>query len=178
MTTVLKQANRLTESEAADLEKLSALLDGQATTEDWSERLYEQQERWSTYQLIGDAMREPDLVRPISSAFTARMSAALARESAHSSVVAAQTPQQPRPVAKPAWGLRFAWPSLAVTAAVLSVIWVAQPIFQQTQSPVLTPMATADNPRVDPVALDYADAHRQFSGPIAVRQASYTPGVD
>jgi hypothetical protein len=39
-------------------------------------------------------------------------------------------------------------------------------------------MAIADNPRVDPVALDYADAHRHFSGPIAVRQASFTPGVD
>jgi len=177
MTTVLNQDNQLTESEASDLEKLSALLDGQATSEDWPERLYEQQERWSTYQLIGDAMREPELARPISTAFTARMSAALARESAHSGVAAAQSLQQPLPVAKPAWGLRF-WPSLAVTAAVVSVIWVAQPIFQQGQSPALAPMAIVDNPRVDSVALDYADAHRHFSGPIAVRQASYTPGVD
>ena len=74
---------------------------------------------------------------------------------------------------------RVVWPSVAMAAAVASVVWVAKPLFVPELS---APSAQTANANVQsPVATnleasavrDYVTAHRQISGPSNVRPASF-----
>jgi hypothetical protein len=74
---------------------------------------------------------------------------------------------------------RVVWPSVAMAAAVASVVWVAKPLFVPELS---APSAQTANVTVQsPVATnleasavrDYVTAHRQISGPSNVRPASF-----
>jgi hypothetical protein len=59
------------------------------------------------------------------------------------------------------------------------VVWVAQPLLMLDEVVVVSTPTVLPQPVVDGASVsDYANAHRQFSGPIAVRQASFEPGVD
>jgi hypothetical protein len=74
---------------------------------------------------------------------------------------------------------RVVWPSVAMAAAVASVVWVAKPLFVPELSAPATQTAKANTP--SPVATnleasavrDYVTAHRQISGPSNVRPASF-----
>jgi sigma-E factor negative regulatory protein RseA len=140
-------------------------------------------QNWAIYHVIGEAMREPSAIRPVTSAFAVRMSAALAREPIHGLA---------QPVVAPApsgWRWQravMAWPGVAVAAAVASVIWVAQPLFEFGQQPDQVATFAQNEPagniarvfgEVEPQA-DYVSAHRQLAGPIGVRQVAFTPGAD
>ena len=138
--------------------------------------------RWSEYQLISDALRDPSSLTPVSQAFSARMSAALAREPLHGHVSLATEPAQ---VARPSFWERIsmAWPGLAVASAVASVVWIAQPLFgleQGIESPVAVQTVPSEGVAVaqegfSPTA-DYVSAHRHLAGPIAPRQVAFMPG--
>ncbi len=74
---------------------------------------------------------------------------------------------------------RVVWPSVAMAAAVASVVWVAKPLFvpelsapstQTASAKVQSPVAT--NLEASAVR-DYVTAHRQISGPSNVRPASF-----
>lgn len=162
---------------------LSAFMDSEDDSLQVDLQLEAVREQWAIYHVIGEAMREPSAIRPVTSAFAARMSAALARESVHGSSHACEV----RSRLVPAWRKAFmAWPGVAVAAAVASVIWVAQPLFgvsqesneamtfTQTQA-VSASLHTTD--QVEPQA-DYVSAHRQVAGPIGVRQLAFMPGAD
>ena len=74
---------------------------------------------------------------------------------------------------------RVVWPSVAMAAAVASVVWVAKPLFVPELSAPATQTAKANTQ--SPVATnleasavrDYVTAHRQISGPSNVRPASF-----
>jgi sigma-E factor negative regulatory protein RseA len=157
------------------LEDLSAVFDGELDLQSQAEQDPHHRAQWSTYGLIGDAMRDPGLIKPVSAAFSVRLSAALAREPAHNvNRPLGQTPAL-KPRSSPGW---FAWPSLAIAAAVASVIWVAQPLLS-TEDAASPALALTESAELDPAIVhDYMDAHRQLSGPIAVRQASHLPGAE
>jgi sigma-E factor negative regulatory protein RseA len=162
---------------------LSAFMDAEAdslTVDLQSESVRQQ---WAIYHVIGEAMREPSAITPVTDAFAVRMSAALAREPIHGHT-------QPVPAPTPS-GWRWqkavmAWPGVAVAAAVASVIWVAQPLFGFDQQPDQVATFAQSEPagniarvfdEVGPQA-DYVSAHRQLAGPIGVRQVAFTPGAD
>ena len=135
---------------------------------------------WATYHLIGDIMRRSEAVGPVSETFAARMAAALEREPAHRPEPGPRASSRARGGEAGAeatgWRRWFAWPTVAVSAAVASVVWVAQPLFVEEQSQVaLTTPVTA--PAVNESVLsDYTEAHRQWAGPISIQQASFMPG--
>ena len=187
MTSVDLQNTLLSEVESTSLDAeqaLSAYVDGQgvASSIDLSDPALKQ--RWTEYQLINDALRDPSSLTPVSQAFTARMSAALAREPAHGHVSREPEPTQ---VARPSFWERttMAWPGLAVASAVASVVWIAQPLFgleQGMESPVAVQTVPSESVAVaqdgsSPTA-DYVAAHRHFAGPIAPRQVAFMPGGD
>ncbi len=163
---------------------LSAFLDGESDLTDVDLCSIQIRQSWTTYHLIGDAMREPSALAPVSAAFSVRMSAALARESVHGKTVQATVAARP-PVARWRKALQ-AWPGLAVATAVASVVWVAQPLFgleqgaQQTMAVVDTAPASRGAAALDDARpeADYVSAHRQLAGPIAVRQVAFTSGAD
>lgn len=147
---------------------------------------------WALYALIADSLAQPAAraLNP-SDDFSARLSAALQREPAHQPVLdtaAAQSQRSPSPVdLKPSslWSRWLSWPSLAMAAAVAAVVWVAQPLLMLDEAvvvatpTVVTQPSVVTQPPVDGrIVSDYANAHRQFSGPIAVRQASFEPEVE
>ncbi|WP_322999308.1 sigma-E factor negative regulatory protein [Castellaniella sp.] len=121
---------------------------------------------WDTYHLIGDVMRSQDLAIQPSERFYARVSAAVAAEPA---IVA------PAPLARHrAW--RFGLSSLAVAAAVASVVWMAKPFLSGPDAaPASTPvLAQAAEPETnDPSLADYMAAHQDMAGAGPVRQVSY-----
>ena len=140
-------------------------------------------ERWAIYHVIGEALREPSAIRPVTRSFATRMSAALAREDMHGRTYVSDVRSQP----VSAWRkLVLAWPGMAVAAAVVSVIWVAQPLFGLGQQPNQA-MTFAQTDSVGPSSrvsdelepqADYVSAHRQLAGPIGVRQLAFMPGAD
>lgn len=140
-------------------------------------------ERWATYHVIADALREPSSLQPVTASFTARMSAALERELPHGQSPAVPS-ESPRVVSR--WRQAvLAWPGLAVAAAVASVVWVAQPLFglqetEQAMSVVQSQTQTNQASLVSELTpeSDYVSAHRQLAGPIAVRQVGFMPGAD
>lgn len=162
---------------------LSAFMDAEHDSLELDLQSEAVRQRWVTYHVIGEAMREPSGIRPVTSSFAARMSAALAREEIHGHMpVSVLKPE-------PASGWRkalMAWPGVAMAAAVASVIWIAQPLFElnepgrqamtfgQTEQSANLSRALDE---VEPQA-DYVSAHRQLAGPIGVRQLAFTPGAD
>lgn len=162
------------DGDVAAREALSAWFDGEPSEARASQPLDNAPQDWAIYGLIGDAMRDPRLLQPVSAAFGARMSAALAREQSHAVPAGASKAPSRRSV-RPAW---LTWPSMAVAAAVASVVWVAQPLLEPDEAQT-NPVALADTASLDPALVhDYTDAHRHVSGPIAVRQAMHLPGAD
>ena len=165
---------------------LSAVIDGESGFEGVDIADAEVRERWALYHLIGDALREPSATVGVSAEFAARMSAALAREQVHGQVAHLVPQAQPRKAASGWRQTVLAWPAMAVAAAVVSVVWVAQPLFgleQQTQQAMSVAQTESVSPRAQVSqaarpASDYVSAHRQMAGPIAVRQVAFTPGVD
>lgn len=168
------------EFEQTDLERLSSA-PSLATDPDPLEHKAD----WALYALIADSLAQPATDAPSPSAeFSTRLTAALQREPVHQRatdterVRAAATLAQS--VTKPSvWSRWFSWPSLAMAAAVAAVVWVAQPLLVLDEAELVVTPTTVTQPPVDgAIVSDYANAHRQFSGPIAVRQASFEPGVD
>jgi len=187
MTSVDLQNARLSQVESTNLDAeqaLSAYVDGQgvASSIDLSDPALKQ--RWTEYQLISDALRDPSSLTPVSQAFTARMSAALARELAHGHL---SDTSEAVEVVRPSFWERttMAWPGLAVASAVASVVWIAQPLFgleQGIESPVTVQTVPSEGVAVtqdgsSPTA-DYVSAHRHLAGPIAPRQVAFMPGGD
>ncbi|OZI54539.1 sigma-E factor negative regulatory protein [Bordetella genomosp. 5] len=170
-------------SEIADSsweESVSAWMDGEGS-EDFFENLTSPQARqtWSTYHLIGDALRNPGPVITPSADFQARLSRALEAELP---IVAA--PRRSRRS-----HLRMGLSGLAVAAAVATVAWVAQPYVAGGINPAPTqvladaavpgagaPGAAASGADDGPLR-DYLEAHRQMAGPSAVRQVSFEAGA-
>ncbi|OZI23370.1 hypothetical protein CAL26_07895 [Bordetella genomosp. 9] len=152
---------------------VSAWMDGEGT-EDWLDGLEvaEGRETWDTYHLIGDVLRNPELSISPSTAFQARLSAALANE------LPIVAPRRRRSL-RPTW--RFGLSGFAVAAAVASVAWVAQPYLAGTSdapTPETRVLADASSVSVDDPSLsDYLEAHRQLAGPSAIRQVSFDVGA-
>lgn len=163
---------------------ISAMVDAEVDSVRMPVDLAAHRETWSMYHLIGDALRHDGAVSPVSSDFTARMSAALAREVSHAPDL--QSVQTARS-APPSRFKQFfgAWPGLAVAAAVASVVWVAEPILGLGGA-TQTGMVTATQGAVAQTALmaqarpelDYVTAHRQLASPMAVRDVSFMPRAD
>lgn len=165
-----------------DRELICALMDGELEGDDVTRAVAQCESKdWAAYHLIGDVLRRSDAIEPVSETFAARMSAALAREAAHrpeeSNRLSHSVDVAPTKSEETAgWKRWVAWPAFAVTAAVASVVWVAQPLFTDQVSHVALTQSTPIQPASESAFADYADAHRQFAGPIAVQQASYVAG--
>lgn len=134
---------------------------------------------WHVYHLIGDTLRTPELAIPPTSDLRARIAQALVTEPA---IIAAPRPPQVDSKQKRAGKIwrTIVWPSVAMAAAVASVVWVAKPFLlpdsgvsgAQMAGVVAPKSAVASN--IDaPAVRDYVSAHRQLSGPANVRQASF-----
>lgn len=142
---------------------------------------------WAIYALIADTLTQPSgrAFSP-SAAFTARLSAALEREpvyqlgsDAQGAGASKQKPARQTGAKTSTWSRWVSWPSLSVAAAVTAVVWVAQPLLTLDESVVVaTPVMETQPTVAGAVIADYANAHRQFSGPIAVRQASFEPEAE
>lgn len=121
---------------------------------------------WETYHLIGDVLRSDELAILPSERFYARLSKAIDSEP---TVLAPQHKVHHKSMR---WGL----PSVAVAAAIMAVVWAAQPYFspdQQLSTDTVPVLATVS----DDAWADYVDAHRDMSGIGPVKQVSYVPGV-
>jgi sigma-E factor negative regulatory protein RseA len=158
---------------------ISAWMDGdQATPMPEAVLTQRGQQTWQVYHLIGDTLRTPELAIAGASDLRARVAQALVTEPA---IIAAPRPAQVEPKQKRTVNVwrSVVWPSLAMAAAVASVVWVARP-FLLPDAGVSSPlMANSSAPQnvasnVDaPAVQDYVSAHRQLSGPANVRQASF-----
>jgi len=123
----MKQSNEISNMNQPDQQPqldISAWMDGDRDTEMPQELLSAQgRDTWDLYHLIGDTLRTPELAMAVSPSLSQRIAQELASEPA---IVAAPKPQ---PVASKKlrfWG-KAVWPSVAMAAAVASVIWVAKP---------------------------------------------------
>ncbi|QEZ47253.1 sigma-E factor negative regulatory protein [Cupriavidus oxalaticus] len=109
---------------------------------------------WSTYQLIGDALRSEDLTHAGSTAdFLSRFSARLEAEPHVLVPAVAQASARHRLLVRPSW-VRRALPGTAIAAAVAAVSWVVVP---QMRGPagLAAPeavVARADAPTAAPAA--------------------------
>ncbi len=130
-------------------------------------------ETWQLYHLIGDALRTPELALPPTVEFSSRVSQAIAAEPtilAPGALAAGQSTS---------WMRRYGWPSFAMAAAVASVVWVARPFLVPEMSDSAPQVAVSSPARIVASNLDpstvqsYVSAHRQVSGPAAVRQVSF-----
>lgn len=158
---------------------ISAWMDGdQATPMPEAVLTQRGQQTWQVYHLIGDTLRTPELAIASASNLRARVAQALVTEPA---IIAAPRPAQLEPKQKRTGkGWRsVVWPSLAMAAAVASVVWVARPFLLPDAGVSSAQMAGSSAPKnvasnVDaPAVQDYVSAHRQLSGPANVRHASF-----
>lgn len=185
MTSVDLQKVLLSQEDASSMhaaQALSACIDGQANARELDLDDPSLIRRWAHYHLIGDVLKDPSSLTPVSESFAVRMSAALAREAAHGQqAVNTQTEHLERPSF---WQrATMAWPGLAVASAVASVVWIAQPLLELQQGsgqPVViqemaAPPSTGQVSGNTPMA-DYVSAHRHMAGPIAPRHVAFTPG--
>lgn len=130
-------------------------------------------ETWQLYHLIGDALRTPELALPPAPDFTSRVAQAIAAEP---TILAPAAQMQ---IQSGSWMRRYGWPSFAMAAAVASVVWVARPFFIQEMGAAAPQVAISAPASVVATSLDpsavqpYVSAHRQVSGPAAVRQVSF-----
>lgn len=134
---------------------------------------------WQVYHLIGDTLRTPELAISTTSDLRGRIAQALVSEPA---IIAAPRPAQVDATQKRTGKIwrTIVWPSLAMAAAVASVVWVARPFLLPDSGVSSAQIAGAAAPKsavasnVDaPAVRDYVSAHRQLSGPANVRQASF-----
>ena len=166
---------------------ISAWMDGDAGTVMPDQVFTEAGQRtWQVYHLIGDTLRTPELVRPVSAQFQERLASAIAAEplAVTDRSAAADSSQPARPqLATPAQpghrnplktGWRLVWPGLAMAAAVASVVWMARPFFVPEAGAPTQQMASAEPMGArSPAMRDYVSAHRQIAGPTGVRQVSF-----
>ena len=157
--------------------RLSALFDGELNDGETLQDLSAHKRDWAVYALIGESLTQPPTTAATqspSAEFSRRLAAALEREPAHRGVSQPRV-QLPAPDLNPKRRTKwFAWPGLAMAAAVATVVWVAQPLFIEEQAIPLATVSPTDTGNGMAVR-DYANAHRDFSGPLAVRQASFEP---
>ncbi len=159
---------------------ISAWMDGDDTASMPEAVMSEQgRQTWQVYHLIGDTLRTPELAIPHTSDLRARVAQALVTEPA---IIASPRPAQVDSTQKRAGKVwrTIIWPSVAMAAAVASVVWVARPFLLPDAGVSGAQMAEAVAPKsavasnVDaPAVRDYVSAHRQLSGPANVRQASF-----
>lgn len=121
---------------------------------------------WDTYHLIGDVLRSEDLAFQPSERFYARVSAAIDSEPA---VLA------PAPLVSRRSMVRLGLSSLAVAAAVASVVWVARPaLFGLDASEVVGENAQVLAQAAEDSDLgDYMAAHHAMVGVGPVHQVSF-----
>ena len=178
----MKQSNEISNMNQSTQQPdsaISAWMDGDSET-DMPEHLASQQGQatWELYHLIGDTLRTPELALPATHSLQQRISLALQNEPA---IIAAA-----KPAIKPKTGVRFwsktVWPSVAMAAAVASVIWVAKPFllpeFTSPSEQVVDSVPTQSSRAMEvafnaPVVRDYVNTHREMSGPANVRQVSF-----
>jgi len=162
---------------------ISAWMDGEAQTSLPAELFTASgHDTWRVYHLIGDTLRTPELALPTKTDLSQRVAKALVAEPPLTVPVLdfASTPSVPRKLAPFSKLLRrVVWPSVAMAAAVASVVWVAKPLFVPELSDpsaqtakVTAPSSVASNLEATAVR-DYVTAHRQISGPSNVRPASF-----
>ena len=113
---------------------------------------------WDSYHLIGDVLRSEQLALEPSELFYARLSKAIDEE-----------PMVFAPNAlKPTVWRRWAWPTAALTAALVATLWFVQPELQDEVAPVLA--------STDELWGDYIDAHRSLIGISPASYVSYSVG--
>jgi len=170
---------------------ISAWMDGDEQTSLPSELFTESgHATWQVYHLIGDTLRTPELALTSKADLSHRIAQALVTEPALAqvpkdsaekpavqSVQVSPAPQQVTSLAK--LMRRVVWPSVAMAAAVASVVWVAKPLFVPELSAPSVQASKTDATRAVASNLeasavrDYVTAHRQISGPANVRPASF-----
>lgn len=132
-----------------DTEHLSSLIDGEldareaAAVLDALCRDTELQRRWSDLQLVGDALRSPEVAACHVDGFCHRVHTALASE---------PTVLAPRPRARPVWR-RHSVTGLAIAASVAAIAFVAVPLLR---SPSPDVMAQKQLPAAAPVVASTA----------------------
>jgi sigma-E factor negative regulatory protein RseA len=170
---------------------ISAWMDGDEQTSLPSELFTESgHATWQVYHLIGDTLRTPELALTSKADLSHRIAQALVTEPALAqvsknsaekpSVQSVQANPPPRQLTSLAKLMRrIVWPSVAMVAAVASVVWVAKPLFVPELSAPSVQASKTDATRAVASNLeasavrDYVTAHRQISGPANVRPASF-----
>jgi sigma-E factor negative regulatory protein RseA len=156
--------------ELFSLERLSANVDAEDLElfdQEHIDSLLSQKQNWEIYHLIGDVMRNPELALNLSSNLAHQIALRVDQEPAL--FIPPSKKLNPNPVAS-RWQ-RF-WPTLAMAAAVASVVWVARPVIEQMQGTQNAPQfARANNPSLAASAKlnTYVRAHRDLSGPAVVQ---------
>ena len=144
--------------------RISALVDGEQEAGETGTVLAalgndsEAREAWSTYHLIGDAMRDSDSLSPD---FAARVAERIAREPVVLAPAAQPAPRRPR------W---FALSAAAASVAAIALVATVAVDPRQAEPPVAqapraAPAAKAELARVPPPAAadDYLLAHQRYS---------------
>ena len=158
---------------------ISAWMDGDETTPMPEAVLTQRgQQTWQMYHLIGDTLRTPELAIASASDLRARVAQALVTEPA---IIAAPRLAHAEPKQKRTGKIwrSVVWPSVAMAAAVASVVWIARPFLLPDAGVSSAQIAGSSAPKtvasnVDaPAVQDYVSAHRQLSGPANVRQVSF-----
>jgi len=168
-------------------EQLSAFVDGEMPGDGQMNTFlgglnHEECAAWSSYHLIGDALRSTELVVFPSAGFQARLERAIEAEPAIVALPVMPVGRSVRLASQRRWRLGLS--GLAVAAAVAAVAWMAQPYLglgttTTTQQADATSVANdAGAATIDETGLrDYLEAHRQMAGPSAVRPASFDVGA-
>ncbi len=178
----MKQSNEISNMNQSTQQAhsaISAWMDGDAET-DMPEHLASEQGQatWELYHLIGDILRTPGLALPAALSMQQRVSLALQNEPA---IIAAAKPASKAKSDVRFWG-KAVWPSVAMAAAVASVIWVAKPFLlpelfspaeQVAESVPAQPSRAMEVALNAPVVRDYVNTHREMSGPANVRRVSF-----
>jgi negative regulator of sigma E activity len=149
------------------LERLSATLDAEGI-EHFNHAnvdvLLSQKQDWELYHLIGDVMRNPQKI-----AHKIDLEPTFSTSSIHKSVKTSSVSRWQR-----------YWPTLAMTAAVVSVAWVARPVVEQMQgSQTAAQFARSHTQSLTASARlqSYVRAHRDLSGPAVVQVMPLVDGT-
>jgi len=132
--------------------QISALFDGELSAGDALQDLSAYKRDWDVYALIGESLSQSPTTAAMqapSAEFSRRLAAALEREPGHKSPVQALRQPSKTQTRRTQW---FAWPGLAMAAAIATVVWVAQPLFIGEQSAPL-PLPRQPSPAVWPLVI-------------------------
>jgi sigma-E factor negative regulatory protein RseA len=164
------------------LERLSATLDAEdIDTIDQlrMDDLLAQQQDWELYHLIGDVMRSPELaLKPVTN-LTQKIAFKIDQEPALSSADVKNAVNSANIVVHSSRWQRY-WPSLAMAAALASVVWVAQPIIKQmegSQNAAQFARAKTESITSSTRLYSYVRAHRDLSGPAVVQTRPVVDGT-